>query len=89
VPLLKFFLERTVPRERLINIDIAPMKSADDAIDALGKIVSNLALGHITSSEAAALVTILNSYRAAIDQAEIEKRLEALEAKLIKAERGL
>ena len=89
VPLLKFFLERLLPRERQINIDIPPMKSADDAIDALGKIVSDIALGNITSGEGAGLATILNSYRVAIDQAEFEKRLEALETKLIKTERGL
>jgi hypothetical protein len=89
VPLLKFFLERALPRERLIKIDVTPMKSADDAVDALGKIVSDVALGHITPGEGAALAAILNSYRAAIDQAEIEKRLEALETKLIKEERGL
>lgn len=89
VPLLKFFLERLLPRERQINIDIPPMKSADDAVDALGKIVSDIALGNMTSSEGAGLATILNSYRVAIDQAEIEKRLEALETKLIKTEREL
>jgi hypothetical protein len=57
VHLLKFFLERLLPRERQINIDIPPMKSADDAIDALGKIVSDIALGNITSSEGAGLAT--------------------------------
>ena len=88
VPFLKFFLER-LPRERQINIDVPPMKSADDAIDALGKIVSDIALGNITSGEGAGLATILNSYRVAINQAEFEKRLEALETKLIKTQRGL
>jgi hypothetical protein len=89
VPLLKFFLERLLPRERPINIDIPPMKSADDAIDALGKILNDIAQGHISPGEGAALAPILNSYRAAIDQAEIEKRLEALETKLLKADRRL
>ena len=89
VAMLKFLLGRILPRERLIRLDLPQMNFADDAVDAVGRIMRAGAEGRISASEGSALATLLNSYREAIDQAEVVKRIDALEAQLIKVQRGI
>jgi len=89
VAMLKFLLGRILPRERLIRLDLPQMNFADDAVDAVGRIMRAVAEGRISASEGSALATLLNSYREAIDQAEVVKRIDALEAQLIKVQRGI
>ena len=40
VHMLKFLLGRILPRERLIKLDLPRMESADDAVEAIGKVIS-------------------------------------------------
>jgi hypothetical protein len=89
VPLLKFFLGRILPRDRLIQIDLPPLKFADDVVEALGCIIANVAEGKVTPRECADLASLLNLISKAIDQADIVKRLDALEANLLKPENRL
>jgi len=83
VPMLKFFLSRIVPRERTIRIDLPQMEFADDAVEALGAIVRAVSEGAITPSEGADLATLVNSSAHAIDIADLVKRIDALEAKIM------
>ncbi len=78
--MLKFFLERILPRDRLIRLDLPEMNFADDAVEALGHIMRAVTDGRITPSEAAALGTLVNSYTRAIDMADVVKRIDSLEA---------
>jgi hypothetical protein len=82
VSMLKFFLSRTLARERPIRIQLPKMEFADDAVEALGAIVRAVADGSITPSEGAALASLIESYRRAIDTADHEKQLDALEARI-------
>jgi hypothetical protein len=82
VTMLKFFLSRILPRERLIRIDLPQMEFADDAVEALGSIMRAVSEGSITPGEGADLANLLNSYSRAIDMADIVKRLDALEARI-------
>ena len=38
--MFKFLLDRVLPRERSVRIDLPAMEHADDAVDALGKIIN-------------------------------------------------
>ena len=78
--MLKFFLERILPRDRLIQLDLPKMNFADDTVEALGHIMRAVSEGRISPSEAAALGTLINSYTRAIDMADVVKRLDTLEA---------
>ena len=80
VPMLKFFLSRILPRDRLIQLDLPEMNFADDAVEALGHIMRAVSEGQISPSEAAALGTLVNSYTRAIDMADVVKRIDSLEA---------
>ena len=82
VVMLKFFLSRMLPRDRLIDLDLPPMNRADDAVAALGRIMSAVADGLISPGEATALATLLDSFRGAIETAELVKRMDLLEARL-------
>jgi len=82
VQMLKFFPERTLPRERLIKLDLPQIDFADDAVEALGRIMRAVAEGTISPSEAAALATLVKSCSDAIDMADVVKRLDSLEAQI-------
>jgi hypothetical protein len=82
VPMLKFLLARSLPRERLITIDLPEMKSADDAVEAMERVVRAICEGRISPSEGAELANVVNSYARAIDLADLVKRMEAMEARI-------
>jgi hypothetical protein len=82
VPMLKFLLSRTMPRDRLVKLNLPEMVFADDGVEALGCVMRAVAEGTITPGEGAALATIIKSYTDAIDLADAVKRLDVLEAKI-------
>jgi hypothetical protein len=82
VSMLKFFLSRLLPRERVITIDLPKMESADDAVEAVGAITAAVCEGKITPGEGAHLAVLVNSYSRAIDMADLVQRLEVLEARV-------
>jgi hypothetical protein len=61
VPMLKLFLDRMLPRERTIIVELPKMESADDAVEALGAITSAVCEGKITPGEGAHLGEFLRS----------------------------
>jgi len=82
VQMLKFLLDRLLPKERLIKLDIPRMDFADEAIDAMAAINGAVAEGHITPSEGAALSSMISGYSRTLDVAELSKRIEAIEVSL-------
>jgi hypothetical protein len=82
VVMLKFLLGRILPRKRPIKLDLPPMNFADDAVAALGAIISVVGDGGVSPSEGAAFAALIDAYTRAIDMADVVKRLDALEAKI-------
>jgi hypothetical protein len=82
VGMLKFLLGRVLPRERLIRLDLPRMDFADDAVEALDRIMRSVSEGTISPSEGAALGTLINSWAHAIDVADLVKRMDELEVKI-------
>ena len=80
--MLKFLLGRILPRDRPIKLDLPRMEFADDAVEALGRVVGAVSEGQISPSEAAAMAALINSYTQAIDMADVVKRLDTLEAQV-------
>jgi hypothetical protein len=62
VPLLKFFLARWLPRDRLINLDLPEIVSAGDALNALQQVTRAVSAGTITPAEGAALTALLTPF---------------------------
>jgi hypothetical protein len=63
--MLKVFLDRILPKERTVHIDLPPMERADDAIDALGAIINAVADGRMTPSEGHAMASLVSTYEVA------------------------
>ena len=80
--MLKFLLDRLLPKDRLIKIDIPPLDFADEAIDGMAAISSAIAEGQITPSEGAALSSMISGYSRTIEVWELSRRIEAIEASL-------
>ena len=82
VQMLKFLLDRILPKERSVRIDLPLMERSDDAVDALGAIINAVANGEITPGEGAALATLVEGYARAINIHELESRLDTMEREL-------
>jgi hypothetical protein len=80
--MLKFLLERILPRDRLIKVDLGRMNFADDAVEAMSTIMDAVSEGKVSPGEALALATLVKFYTAAIDLADVVKRLDVLEAQI-------
>lgn len=80
-PMLKFLLERVLPKERSIAIDLPVGGGAVHAVNALGTILDAVAAGQIAPSEATALQSLIIARARIISEAELMSRLEALETR--------
>jgi hypothetical protein len=80
--MLKFLLDRILPKERSVRVELPAMEYAYDAVDALGAIIDAVGTGRIAPSEAAALANLVAVYARTIDVADLESRLETIEKDL-------
>jgi hypothetical protein len=82
VQMLKFLLDRILPKERPVVVELPPMDRAYDAVDALATIIDAVGTGRIAPSEGSALASLVDAYARAINVADLELRLEAVERDL-------
>ena len=75
---LKLVLDRLLPRERTIRLDL-PLRTLADLDRATATIRTALSRGRITLSEVGALAGLLETRRRLIETTELEQRLAALE----------
>jgi hypothetical protein len=80
--MLKFFLERILPKERSVHLDLPAMISVSDAIDGLAAVIKAASTGEITPTEAAGMASAITTYARMTDFAEAEQRLEKIEKQL-------
>jgi len=78
---LKLCLERIVPqrRSRTVEFDLPALERPQDLSSAIGAVLQGVASGRLFLDEGAALVGMMESKRKAIETADLEKRLQALE----------
>jgi hypothetical protein len=82
IQMLKFLLDRILPKERSVHVNLPVMDSSFDAVDALGAVIDAVGAGQIAPSEAAALASLVADYARIINVAELEERLESIEKDL-------
>lgn len=82
VQMLKFFLDRILPRDRPVIITLPQIRSSETAADALLAIIQAVAAGEISPAEANSLANVVAGYHRFIDIAELEERLESSEARI-------
>jgi hypothetical protein len=86
--MLKFFLDRILPKERPVKIDLPPIESRRDLTAAYAAIVKAVGAGEISPSEGSAVAGLLASIAKFIDDVEVvaqfrkmQEELEYLQAK--------
>ena len=80
--MLKFFLDRILPKERPVKIDLPRIEHRRDLIAAYAAIVQAVGAGEVAPGEGSAVATLLASSARFIDDAEVEARLRSLEEQL-------
>jgi hypothetical protein len=83
---LRLCLERLIParRDRPVSFDLPAIETANDAAKAMGAILQAVAGGEISPSEGAEVARLLESFTKALEIAEFEQRLTALESRSAK-----
>ena len=78
---LKLCLDRILPprRSRLLRMELPKIKAPGDIVAALGAVVDAVAAGQIAPDEAQGIAAVLEAKRRAIETAELEARIAALE----------
>jgi hypothetical protein len=81
---LRLCMERIAPlrRGRPVVFELPSGNTAADVVTTLGAVVTLLAAGHLTPDEAAAVSAVIEGQRRAIETAELETRLRAVEERI-------
>jgi hypothetical protein len=81
VSCLRMMLDRLWPQRRgsPVKLDMPPLKTSADVLNAIVSLWSAIAEGHLTPDEASALSLVAERSMAVISQQEIVERIEVLE----------
>jgi hypothetical protein len=77
--MLKFLLERVLPRDRLMSLELPRVNSASAALEALAIVTQALGDGVISPTEAAALGAVAKGYVDIDAVARLKGEVEALQ----------
>ena len=80
--MLKFFLDRILPKERPVKIDLPPIEHRRDLTAAYTAVVQAVGAGELAPGEGSAVAALLASIAKFIDDAEVEAQLCSLEKEL-------
>jgi hypothetical protein len=80
--MLKFLLDRLLPKERSVRVELPEVDRSSDALDALAAVINAVGTGQISPSEATALASLVGAYARLISVAELEERLDNMEREL-------
>jgi hypothetical protein len=82
VPMMKFLLDRILPKERPIQLELPRLDWAHDGVDAMAKIVDAVSSGRITPREAADIGQLVSAFTQAIDASDAAVEIDRLKSKL-------
>ncbi len=80
--MLKFFLDRFLPKERPVKVDLPPIENRRDLVAAYAAIVKAVAAADLAPGEGSAVASLIANIGRFIDDAEVEARLRKLEEQL-------
>ena len=82
VSAMRLIIDRCLPRERLVKIELPKIRCAGDAREALTAIMDHAGAGTISPAEASSLSALARSYIELSELHEIKQRLLDVEARL-------
>ena len=80
--MLKFFLDRILPKERPVKIDLPTIEHHRDLTAAHAAIVQAVGRAELTPGEGSAVAALIANIAKFIDDAEVEAQLRSLETEL-------
>ena len=80
---LRLCLERLAPprKDAAVFFDLPAIQSATDTVRASSSLLEAVAAGNVTPDEAGRIMELLTAHKALVEVCELERRIEALEAK--------
>lgn len=81
---LRLCLDRLAPpkKDSPLNLDLPPVRSAQDAVGASSKVLAAVSAGEISPDEAGRVMALLSAHRSIVESGDHELRLKELEARL-------
>ena len=78
---LRLCLDRIAPprRDVPITIELPPVRSAAEAVEASASVLASLAKGEVTPDEAGRIMALLASHKSIVAAGDLEQRIAALE----------
>jgi hypothetical protein len=83
---LRLCLDRLAPprRDRPVSFAVAAVEGPDDALKAMGEVLSAMGNGELSPSEAGGVLAVVDGYLKAWQATELERRVAELEARSAK-----
>lgn len=80
---LRLCLDRLAPprRDAPVSIELPPVRSAADAVEASAAVLAAISAGDITPDEAGRIMALLTAHKAIVETGDLEARIAALEEK--------
>lgn len=80
---LRLCLDRIAPprKDVPVSFTLPPIKTAADTVTASSSLLEAVAAGEVTPDEAGRVMALLTSHKALVEAGDLERRIEALEAK--------
>ena len=80
---LRLCLDRLAPprKDAPVAIELPPVRSAADAVEASATVLAAVAAGEVTPDEAGRVMALLTAHRTIVEAGDLEGRIAALEAK--------
>lgn len=82
IPALRLCLERLSPprKDAPIALDLPPLRTAADALNASSIVLEAVGCGDITPDEASRLMGLLTAHRSIVETVDLEERISKLES---------
>lgn len=80
---LRLCLDRLAPprRDAPVSMELPPVRSAADAVEASAAVLAAISAGDITPDEAGRIMALLTAHKAIVETGDLEARIAALEQK--------
>ena len=77
--MLKFLLDRILPKECSVRLNLPPMDEVSNAAGALGAIIGAVGNGHIAPTQGSVIATLISTYARTVNDAKFDLRLDEIE----------
>ena len=82
VAMMKFLLDRILPKERPIDLELPHLDYAHDSVDAMAEIVDAVSAGRISPREAADVAQLVSAFTRAIDITDAQDEIDLFRSRL-------